>query len=52
MFTMKSEVVILFKVMTKKIVKDGTLQFESPQISRAVLYGIITFRLDCHKFCA
>jgi hypothetical protein len=49
---------ILFKVLTKQFVKDGASQFQnfpykSSQISRTVLYEIITVRLSYHhKLCA
>jgi hypothetical protein len=46
----------LFKVLTKKFVKDGTSQFQNfcvnPQISCTVLYDIITLKMGYHNFCA
>jgi hypothetical protein len=44
------------KKITKKFLKDDASQFqdflcEFPQISRTVLYKIITIRLGYHKFC-
>jgi hypothetical protein len=41
-------------MLTKKLVKDGTSQFlnfsrELPQISRTVIYKIITVKLGYHK---
>jgi hypothetical protein len=46
---------ILFKVLTKKCVKDSASQFQNfPMIFHefhALLYGIITVRLAYHKFC-
>jgi hypothetical protein len=42
-------VVILFEVLTKAFVKDGTLHScDFPQISRTVLYEISTVKLDYH----
>jgi hypothetical protein len=64
MFMMKSEVVGRPSVMSNdlvqrvdhKILKDGASQFQNFQvnfhkISRIVLYGIITVRVDYHEFC-
>jgi hypothetical protein len=46
---------ILFKMLAKKFVKDGASQFQTlcefPQISHTVLYEIISVRLGYHKFC-
>jgi hypothetical protein len=48
---------MIFKVLTKKFVKDqrfpiSELSRKFPQISRTVLYEIITVRPGYHKFCA
>jgi hypothetical protein len=50
-------ITVLFKVLTKKFVKDGTSRFQNFSVnfhkcSCSVLYEIITIRLGCHKICS
>jgi hypothetical protein len=40
------------KICEKRRLKNSELSCEFPQISRTVLYEIITVRLGYHKFCA
>jgi hypothetical protein len=64
MFTMKSEVVGWPSVVSDDLVQSvdericekrrciiSELSCEFPQISRAVIYEIITVRVGYHKFC-